>query len=170
MTPEGKKAIEQTRQDAIDEVIKMTYSGMSAEGAAQSEALRDRATLQQTLLDNVHKMSEEELKYNQLLLDGNKALQDRYIQSSKQLDKLQDKSIDLMSTIYTNAKGQKFKNGKFNKSTMLFGMQSYVDEISNISKRREVSKDILKAGFSNTEDFLKSDLFAELKNRENNSK
>ena len=86
MSASGKQELEDQRTKAFNEVEKLSVDTATNEGGAQADIFKNTAQLQKSLIENAKFMSEEELKRNQILLDGNKILQDRYLEAAKNAD------------------------------------------------------------------------------------
>ena len=87
LTPKGREKIQSRKDEAWTEAGKLMIGGGTAEGEAQQRSFAQTASLQKELIANAEKMSEEELKQNQYMMDGQKILQERAIQTAKELDK-----------------------------------------------------------------------------------
>lgn len=86
LTPAGRESVESIRDEARK--LSLTVNGDTATvvGETTNTNLQNTAVLQEALYKNAHRMSEEEIKINQILLDGNKSLQDRNIKLAESVD------------------------------------------------------------------------------------
>ena len=88
LTEKGRQKVRGRQDQAWEEVGKLSASSGTEEGIAQSVSYKQTATLQRELLANAKNMTEEELKQNQIMLDGQKILQERVVEAAKEVDKV----------------------------------------------------------------------------------
>lgn len=108
MTEKGRNKVTQKKEDAWNEASKLTAKDGTTVGDAQHTNIQQTSELQKLMLQNAEKMSEEELKQNQLLLDAHKILQENAVAAAKELDVAQQKTSELSK----QARAESKRSGK----------------------------------------------------------
>ena len=92
-TEKGREKVRQEKKNEIHGMIETARGGeyTTREDSARAQALEEELLLQSQLIDNSDKMSESELKINQILLDRVKILNDQKVAAAKKLQEAEDK-------------------------------------------------------------------------------
>lgn len=86
----GKERAQNLQKAAWEETEKFEVNSGTFEGTLKGDLIREQSKLQQSFIENSSKMSQEEIKVNQVLLDRNKILTDIVGQRANEITKLED--------------------------------------------------------------------------------
>ena len=118
LTPLGKKEQDATREQALSALRQMKSSAAGAEGQAENSALTREVEMQEALMRNAKKLTDEELKQLQVQMDLVRSLDKRAIAAAKaadvakqELEHMRDMNkiqaqMDAKIKARTNAKGK----------------------------------------------------------------
>ena len=98
LTPLGKKEQAQTKEDALKALRDMKSSATGAEGQAENAALTHEVEMQEALMHNAKKLTDEELKQLQIQMDTVRALDKRAIATAKNADEAR-KELEHLQTM-----------------------------------------------------------------------
>ena len=98
LTPLGKKEQAQTKEDALKALRDMKSSATGAEGQAENAALTHEVEMQEALMRNAKKLTDEELKQLQIQMDTVRALDKRAIATAKNADEAR-KELEHLQTM-----------------------------------------------------------------------
>ncbi|MDD4804361.1 MAG: phage tail tape measure protein [Candidatus Pacebacteria bacterium] len=180
MTEKGRQKVAAIKQESWDQVKKMSVSSSTAEGAEQNANIQQTADLQTVLLANAEKMSEEELRQNQYLLDQHKILQQNAEMAAKAVDISSQKISDVSRETRAESKRQgvgareyQAAQAELSKQTNAYAEQHHLVEllkneiteagINTTALTAAVTKLSKSKGFENQSEELKQ-LIASLEN------
>ena len=156
MTSAGQQELKNKKAEAWDLASQINIDKGSNEGEAMTTNLQNTAILQKTLYENAHRMSDEELRINQILIDGNKALQDRNVEAAKAVDLAEEESIARRKSLLQASMKDAADDGRtFNQTDFSIGVsqinneiQSYFNSIQLMKQAGASLEDIDKANAS----------------------
>lgn len=86
LTPLGKQEQQTTREEALNALKRMKSNVTGAEGQAENAALQHEVDMQEALMVNAKRLTEEEIKQLQIQMDTVRALDKRAIATAKAAD------------------------------------------------------------------------------------
>ena len=102
MTAYGRQQVKDQKNAFYNQAMKVSSGGYVSESQeATTKVFKDQLTLQHKLEENADKLSDEELKKYQYILDQNKAYGDQYVALTKNKEALQDRSNALNRQAYS---------------------------------------------------------------------
>ena len=142
MTSKGREKVTAEKDTAYSLASDMSYNTVTEEGAAQAQSMNSQIELQHTLIQNAERMTEEDLKRYQLILDANKAYGEQAILAAKAVDAAKAEHSDTLSETRNNIRrnGEDGDMEKFNTAT------SKMDEITRAGVEAQAKIDALFAG------------------------
>lgn len=90
ITASGREKVNNKKKEALNAAMGVSVDDGTNFGAVRGDNMKQEITLQNTLLENEEKMSEEEKKIYSLRLDSIRAMQKQIEKQAKNLDLLQD--------------------------------------------------------------------------------